>query len=154
MEYWEINWEAVYGSYEVALVCTLIYIERHHFHFLSLYNCLGNCNIEEKDKVIADALPVFESLLSLLNAATTTILSLGSSATGTIDGKFDNGYLVTVNLGTDRLKGVLYHIPLHVPKNSYFSANPTRQNQKGSRLGLCDPSRHKSNRSGYNFFFC
>jgi hypothetical protein len=66
--------------------------------------------------------------------------------TGTIDGKFDNGYLVTVNLGTDQLKGVLYHIPQHVSKGS-------RRNRKRSRLALRDPSRPKSNRSGYNFFF-
>ncbi|KAF5479136.1 hypothetical protein F2P56_005635 [Juglans regia] len=85
--------------------------------------------------------------------AAATILPHGCSVTGTIDGKFENGYLVTVNLGTDRMKGVLYHIPQHVSKNSYSSANPTRRDRKRSRLALRDPSRPKSNRSGYNFFF-
>lgn len=73
--------------------------------------------------------------------------------TGTIDGKFENGYLVTVNLGTDRMKGVLYHIPQHISKNSFPSAKPTHWDRKRSRLALRDPSRPKSNRSGYNFFF-
>lgn len=81
------------------------------------------------------------------------MLPLGCVVTGTIDGKFDNGYLVTVNLGTDQLKGVLYHIPQHVSKGSYSLAKPTRRNRKRSRLALRDPSRPKSNRSGYNFFF-
>jgi hypothetical protein len=84
-------------------------------------------------------------LLSVSYAAT-PILPLGCVVTGTIDGKFDNGYLVTVNLGTDQLKGVLYHIPQHVSKGY-------RRNRKRSRLALRDPSRPKSNRSGYNFFF-
>ncbi|XP_073141706.1 high mobility group B protein 10-like [Henckelia pumila] len=35
-----------------------------------------------------------------------------SLVTGTIDGKFDDGYLITVNLGSEELKGVLYHIPI------------------------------------------
>ncbi|XP_030930336.1 high mobility group B protein 10-like [Quercus lobata] len=81
------------------------------------------------------------------------ILSPGCSVTGTIDGKFDSGYLVTVNLGTDQLKGVLYHIPLNVSKSSYSLTKPTRRSRKRSRLALRDPSRPKSNRSGYNFFF-
>ncbi len=81
------------------------------------------------------------------------MLSLGCSVTGTIDGKFDSGYLVTVNLGADQLKGVLYHIPLDVSKSSYSLTKPTRRSRKRSRLALRDPSRPKSNRSGYNFFF-
>ena len=44
-------------------------------------------------------------MLYILYAAS-SILSPGYSVTGTIDGKFDSGYLVTVNLGADQLKGV------------------------------------------------
>ena len=43
--------------------------------------------------------------------AGTKELQIGGSVMGTIDGKFDNGYLVTVRLGSDQFKGVLYHIP-------------------------------------------
>ncbi|XP_059444148.1 high mobility group B protein 10 [Corylus avellana] len=88
-----------------------------------------------------------------LSGQATPMLPLGCVVNGTIDGKFDNGYLVTVNLGTDQLKGVLYHIPQHVSKGSYSLDKPTRRNRKRSRLELRDPSRPKSNRSGYNFFF-
>ncbi|GAV74759.1 HMG_box domain-containing protein/ARID domain-containing protein [Cephalotus follicularis] len=82
-------------------------------------------------------------------------LLVGSSVTGIIDGKFDNGYLVTVNLGSDQLKGVLYHTP-HMPQVSqscHTSTAPPHRHRKRSRLALRDPSRPKSNRSGYNFFF-
>ncbi|KAJ0101594.1 hypothetical protein Patl1_03674 [Pistacia atlantica] len=82
-------------------------------------------------------------------------LKPGCSVTGIIDGKFDNGYLVTVNFGSDKLKGILYHIPhmLHVSQSSNTSVVPTHRRRKRSRLALRDPSRPKSNRSGYNFFF-
>lgn len=82
-------------------------------------------------------------------------LQIGCSVTGIIDGKFDNGYLVTVNLGSDQLKGVLYHIPHmhHVSQSSNDSVAPTQRRRKRSRLALRDPTRPKSNRSGYNFFF-
>ncbi|KAJ6417535.1 hypothetical protein OIU84_003292 [Salix udensis] len=82
-------------------------------------------------------------------------LQIGGSVSGIIDGKFDNGYLVTVNLGTNQLKGVLYHIPhtFHESQDSRSSDLPPRRRRKRSRLALCDPSQPKSNRSGYDFFF-
>lgn len=82
-------------------------------------------------------------------------MQIGCSVSGVIDGKFDNGYLVTVNLGSEQLKGVLYHIPHahNVSQSSNNSAAPTHRRRKRSRLALRDPSRPKSNRSGYNFFF-
>ncbi|XP_002531766.2 high mobility group B protein 10 isoform X4 [Ricinus communis] len=82
-------------------------------------------------------------------------LQLGSSVNGTIDGKFDNGYLITVTLGSEQLKGVLYHIPneFYMSQSSHNSDLPPRRHRKRSRLLLRDPSRPKSHRSGYNFFF-
>lgn len=82
-------------------------------------------------------------------------MQIGCSVSGIIDGKFDNGYLVTVNLGTNQLKGVLYHIPrtFHESQDSRSSDLPPRRRRKRSRLALRDPSQPKSNRSGYNFFF-
>ncbi|XVF33828.1 hypothetical protein REPUB_Repub18cG0004600 [Reevesia pubescens] len=74
---------------------------------------------------------------------------------GTIDGKFDNGYLVTVKLGSDQFKGVLYHIPqmLHLSQSSNTLDVPHCLRRKRSCLALQNPSRPKSNMSGYNFFF-
>ncbi|KAB2616756.1 high mobility group B protein 10-like [Pyrus ussuriensis x Pyrus communis] len=82
------------------------------------------------------SIPVLES----------TEVQLGCSIMGTIDGKFDSGYLATVNLGSDELKGVLYHAPTSTYVSQSFSDMPTRQNRKRSRLALRDPFRPKSNR--------
>ncbi|KAK7259864.1 hypothetical protein RIF29_25479 [Crotalaria pallida] len=79
------------------------------------------------------------------------VQQLGSVVPGTIDGKFDGGYVVTVNMGSEQLKGVLYHVPINVSQSSYTERGPSSQNRKRSRLR--DPSQPKSNRSGYNFFF-
>ncbi|KAG7954065.1 hypothetical protein I3843_12G141300 [Carya illinoinensis] len=127
------------------------------YHFEQVYFHKQVSSTSEPDPVsrhlVSESATLEEGATQNEFSATTRILSLGCLVTGTIDGKFDNGYLVAVNLGTDKLKGVLYHIPQHVPKDSYFSANPTRGNQKRSKLALCDPSWPKSNRSGYNLFF-
>ncbi|XP_022716604.1 high mobility group B protein 10-like [Durio zibethinus] len=90
-----------------------------------------------------------------LTALGTPELQIGSSVTGSIDGKFDNGYLITVRLGSDQFKGVLYHIPqmLQLSQSSNTSDIPCHWRRKRSRLALWDLSRPKSNRSGYNFFF-
>lgn len=82
-------------------------------------------------------------------------MQIGSSVMGTIDGKFDNGYLVTVRLGSDQFKGVLYHIPqmLQLSRSSNSSDVPPPRRRKRSRSALLDPYKPKSNRSGYNFFF-
>ncbi|RVW38979.1 High mobility group B protein 10 [Vitis vinifera] len=88
--------------------------------------------------------PIMGQLLHLFfqDSATTNDLPVsprlqpGCLVTGTIDGKFDNGYLVSVNLGSDVLKAV-----------------PPPRNWKRSQLALRDPSRPKRSQSGYNFFF-
>ncbi|KAF8405478.1 hypothetical protein HHK36_010384 [Tetracentron sinense] len=81
---------------------------------------------------------------------------------GTIDGKFDCGYLVTVKLGSEVLRGVLYHPPSPSSSTSTIQPNsaiipcnskpqPSGRRRRGRRWG--DPSHPKPNRSGYNFFF-
>lgn len=83
---------------------------------------------------------------------------------GVIDGKFEDGYLVTVKIGTEELKGVLYEL---VPQQSHGgipnnNANPQgitggvtkrRRRRKKSEIKRRDPAHPKPNRSGYNFFF-
>ncbi|WCJ32522.1 High mobility group B protein 10 [Euphorbia peplus] len=77
-------------------------------------------------------------------------VQLGSSVAGTIDAKFDTGYLITVNIGSEQLQGVLYH----TPSNAFDTSNlPPRRRRRRSQLLVRDPSKPKSNRSGYNFFF-
>ncbi|MCL7040179.1 hypothetical protein MKW94_023621 [Papaver nudicaule] len=84
---------------------------------------------------------------------------------GTIDGKFDCGYLVSVKLGNEILRGVLYHPPAAldsasniVPTNQsaivpYDDPIPRPHSRKRRRRRFGDPDRPKPNRSGYNFFF-
>lgn len=83
-------------------------------------------------------------------------------AVGTIDAKFDCGYLVSVKLGNETLNGVLYHpaypgaaATVHPSCTALVPYAPqlhqpcrrTRRRRSG------DPGRPKPNRSGYNFFF-
>lgn len=80
-------------------------------------------------------------------------LQTGVSLIGIIDEKFDNGYVVSVNLGFDnKLKGILYHIPDKPPAS--WSPNPStpHHRSKKSRLALLDPSKAQPTMSSYNFF--
>ncbi|KAF8106496.1 hypothetical protein N665_0139s0085 [Sinapis alba] len=88
----------------------------------------------------------------------------GPVVSGLIDGKFEDGYLITVKIGTEELKGVLYEL---VPQQSHVgfpntNANPQgvtggvtkrRRRRKKSEIKRRDPAHPKPNRSGYNFFF-
>ncbi|KAK3002489.1 hypothetical protein RJ639_022568, partial [Escallonia herrerae] len=79
------------------------------------------------------------------------------TVTGVIDGKFDSGYLVTVTIGSEQLKGVLYHDAqqpaCQVRQNNDASAGPRRRRRKKCEMKKRDPAHPKPNRSGYNFFF-
>ncbi|KAK8945754.1 High mobility group B protein 9 [Platanthera guangdongensis] len=108
--------------------------------------------------------------------------SCNFTVTGTIDGKFDYGYFVSVKIGSQLLHGILYHIHQHqigIPPNSSSAlANPIcrtpppssfapaatetagvpyiasiRSGGRRRRLKNRDPARPKPNRSSYNFFF-
>lgn len=87
---------------------------------------------------------------------------------GVIDGKFESGYLVTVTVGSEKLKGVLYlapqnpvfpapqqHNSVPVNNNNALSASlgVHRRRRKKSEIKRRDPAHPKPNRSGYNFFF-
>ena len=85
------------------------------------------------------------------------------SAIGTIEGKCDCGYLVSVKLGSEILNGVLYHpeqpdsstsipdsnsaIVPYISKRRHSGQRRRRSRRRG------DPNYPKPNRSGYNFFF-
>ncbi|KAF1878466.1 hypothetical protein Lal_00047135 [Lupinus albus] len=90
----------------------------------------------------------------------------GSAVIGVIDGKFESGYLVTVTIGSEKLKGVLYQAPQNptfsafhpivLANNDNFSASlgvNRRRRRKKSEIKRRDPAHPKPNRSGYNFFF-
>lgn len=87
--------------------------------------------------------------------AASSNLEDGSLVTGTIDGKFDDGYLVTVKLGSEDLKGVLYHTPLEpdVSQSLSTSDDPAHLTRRKHQMAFKDPTHPKRNRSGYTFFF-
>ncbi|KAK7310300.1 hypothetical protein RJT34_07727 [Clitoria ternatea] len=107
---------------------------------------------------------------SNVNAAKLPEAGAASSAEslviGVIDGKFESGYLVTVTIGSEKLKGVLYQAPQNpvllasnhsaLANNNNASASTgvhRRRRRKKSEIRRRDPAHPKPNRSGYNFFF-
>lgn len=99
--------------------------------------------------------------------------SIGQTAQGAIKGKFDQGYLVTVTVGGEKLQGVLYHVPppalnpQHADVANYATepqvkiANtklatttiwPRKRPRKEESLKR-DRNAPRPNRTGYNFFF-
>ncbi|KAF3669348.1 High mobility group B protein 9 [Capsicum annuum] len=81
-------------------------------------------------------------------------------AEGTIYGKFDDGYLVSIKLGSEVLDGVLYHQYQQVPSPSSGlsgqtcnSVAPSNSGSGNNRRKRRDANLPKSKRSGYNFFF-
>eukprot|EP01018_Ginkgo_biloba_P030517 Gb_24776 [translate_table: standard] len=96
--------------------------------------------------------------------------SIGSIVTGSIDGKHEHGYLVTVMVGTRKMRGVLYHVPpcSTRPQGASVSSfmnsletdlkTPARvhrmgRKQKKKEMSRKDPNAPRQNRTGYNFFF-
>lgn len=86
---------------------------------------------------------------------------IGCSVHGFIDGKFESGYLVTMKIGSQELKGVLYHMaktpsqPQQTIETPASATGPSsqRRHKKRSKLALVDSQKPKCHRSGYNFFF-
>lgn len=72
-------------------------------------------------------------------------IEVGGQVTGTIDNRFDQGYLVTVDLGSEKLSGFLYHLPSDSPAPSYGTQNMFQ-------LAIREPSP-EPDISGYDVFF-
>ncbi|CAL9759666.1 unnamed protein product [Musa acuminata subsp. burmannicoides] len=94
------------------------------------------------------------------------------TVTGSIDGKFEYGYMVTVKIGAETLRGVLYRVQQEQPSAASSSSlaaaaaaaadtshaadvaavtRTRRRRRRGWRRR--DPAHPKPNRSAYNFFF-
>ncbi|KAK9140782.1 hypothetical protein Scep_010463 [Stephania cephalantha] len=118
-------------------------------------------------KASGDSVTPLEAQFSTAHKRSRVNASLGSPVIGVIDGKFEHGYLVSVTVGTEKLKGILYH-PFdprtgqvspyfgNIPNNVKDSGNPgvrRRRRRKKCEIKRRDPDHPKPNRSGYNFFF-
>ncbi|KAH7306397.1 hypothetical protein KP509_22G009200 [Ceratopteris richardii] len=99
------------------------------------------------------------------------VASVGSVATGAINGKFEDGYFITVVVGTEKLSGVLYHLPASNNTQQYANIPSLidtighEGNAPGMELQLYkfkkkrdyvrkfNPDAPKRTRSAYNIFF-
>ncbi|AEE33278.1 HMG (high mobility group) box protein with ARID/BRIGHT DNA-binding domain-containing protein [Arabidopsis thaliana] len=69
-------------------------------------------------------------------------LKPGTVITGIIDGKFESGYLISTKVGSEKLKGMLYHI-----------SPETKRGKKKAKSSQGDSHKPpKRQRTGYNFF--
>nr|XP_043629057.1 high mobility group B protein 10 [Erigeron canadensis] len=73
------------------------------------------------------------------------VVEVGGQVSGTIDNRFEQGYIVTVDLGTEKLSGFLYHLPSDSPAPSHGTHNMYQ-------LALREPSP-EPDVSGYDMFF-
>lgn len=96
--------------------------------------------------------------------------SIGTVVTGAINGKSDEGYYVTVVVGTEKLSGVLYHVSTD-SDNHQFAKIPSlldgigsEENTAGLEVQLYgkqrrepirkrNPNAPKRTRTGYNIYF-
>ncbi|XP_057867734.2 high mobility group B protein 9 isoform X1 [Cryptomeria japonica] len=95
--------------------------------------------------------------------------SIGSVVSGFIDGQCEHGYLVTVMVGTRKMRGVVYHVPspgsrsqgarvstyTNILQSGFRStmAHRISSNRKKKKVPRKDPGAPRQNRTGYNFFF-
>lgn len=89
-------------------------------------------------------------------------LPTNSTVVGVIDGKFEDGYFVSVTIGTNKLRGVLFHAsqqnaaeaqPVFPGIDNNNGTRVIRRRRRRKKISSWDPTHPKPNRSGYNFFF-
>lgn len=93
---------------------------------------------------------LYVKLVSII-CTVSPILEPGSMLSGTVDAKFEFGYAVTIDMGSEQWKGVLY-------QNRSESALPNNSGQNhtvisGSQTTYGDPLRFEENGSGYVCFY-
>ncbi|KAK8928428.1 High mobility group B protein 15 [Platanthera zijinensis] len=84
---------------------------------------------------------------------------VNQTVAGVIDGKFEDGYFISVKVGSTKFKGILFHTSEQtaVPPSSGIHENyisGVAGHRRGrKKLRSMDPAHPKPNISGYNFFF-
>lgn len=135
------------GSRPVS-VCWITLLSFIRLHSIQMCTCLTLCLV---------SIPVHP------------VASIGHVVTGAIEGKFEHGYLVTVVVGGEKLRGVIYHIPpghrgpqyAHVPNYALTTGAEIQLPEKDMKVrrkrynedSKKDPNAPRQNRTGYNFFF-
>ncbi|CAH1444249.1 unnamed protein product [Lactuca virosa] len=80
------------------------------------------------------------------------VVEVGGEVTGTIDNRFEHGYLVSVEMGSEKLSGFLYHIPSEASVGSHGSHN-NNMYQYQLALREASPELDAVDTSGYDVFF-
>ncbi|CAM6039723.1 unnamed protein product [Sphagnum compactum] len=140
----------------------------HHYEQVYYFRAEGPL-VPPPSRVTAPHQYFFKSHFDIVDPA----LSIGNVVPGAIEGKFELGYLVSITMGTEKLRGVLYHVaPVHRglqhasvlnyagtlgaepqnPNGEEASDRVSIRKRKRKRKGK-DPNAPRANRSGYNFFF-
>ncbi|KAJ7558078.1 hypothetical protein O6H91_04G024300 [Diphasiastrum complanatum] len=99
--------------------------------------------------------------------------TVGNVVTGAIEGKFEHGYFVTMMVGAEKLKGVLYHVPSTIDARQ-FAVIPElltntnvpftrpslkvfprqgKQPRRKREIRRKDPNAPRPFKTGYNFFY-
>ncbi|KAK7283440.1 hypothetical protein RIF29_12956 [Crotalaria pallida] len=165
----EKKWREVSTAFNFSATTTSasFVLRKHYFNLLYHYEQVHFFKVQGPLLVLYIAL-----FKELFNAdMLLTVLYLDASfiiGEGTIEGKFDCGYLVNVKVGSEYFRGVLYHpdpsapptttkwvhqyenaiVPLFNNNNKPGTSGRRRKNKR-----RWDPNCPKPNRSGYNFFF-
>ncbi|GMH05884.1 hypothetical protein Nepgr_007724 [Nepenthes gracilis] len=161
----ERKWKEVILAFEFPPAITNVSFVLRKYYLSLLYHFEQVYYLEKRVPTISMAVPLSQSTVSRsaspdaydessasMHLPVSPTLHPGISLVGIIEKKCDSGYFVTVNVGSEQLKGVLYHIP-NMPQSSCNSDIVQHRMRKRSRLTIQDPSRPKPNRSGYTFFF-
>ncbi|CAA0382278.1 High mobility group B protein 10 [Arabidopsis thaliana] len=156
------KWKEVIGafSFPTTITSASFVLRKYYLKFLFQLE-----HVYYLEKPVSSLQSTDEALKSLANESPNPEEGIdepqvGYEVQGFIDGKFDSGYLVTMKLGSQELKGVLYHIPQTPSQSQQTMETPSaivpssqRRHRKKSKLAVVDTQKPKCHRSGYNFFF-
>ncbi|ESQ48684.1 hypothetical protein EUTSA_v10021143mg [Eutrema salsugineum] len=156
------KWKEVIGAFNFPTTITSASFVLRKYYLKFLYEMEHVYYLQKPVSSIQSTDEAMKSLVSVSPNPEEGIdePQIGCPVHGFIDGKFDNGYLVTMKMGSEELKGVLYHIPQTPSPSQQTMETPSaivpssqRRPKKRSKLAEVDSLKPKCHRSGYNFFF-
>ncbi|KAF8045191.1 hypothetical protein N665_5454s0001, partial [Sinapis alba] len=152
----ERRWREVIGAFNFPNTITSASFVLRRYYLKFLFQMEHVYYLKQSDSSMKSAEEALQSLsLNLEEGADEPLI--GSVVDGVVDGKFEGGYLVTMKVGSQVMKGVLYHASQ--PQQTMGTPSATmvpssqRRAKKKARGAEVDSQKPKCHRSGYNFFF-
>ncbi|KAF8052789.1 hypothetical protein N665_1505s0012 [Sinapis alba] len=152
----ERRWREVIGAFNFPNTITSASFVLRRYYLKFLFQMEHVYYLKQSDSSMKSAEEALQSLsLNLEEGADEPLI--GSMVDGVVDGKFEGGYLVTMKVGSQVMKGVLYHASQ--PQQTMGTPSATmvpssqRRAKKKARGAEVDSQKPKCHRSGYNFFF-